>query len=266
MPLSPEHFAFDFDAQTGVATITLDRPDKFNALTFESYHELREAFRALHSAEEVRSILITGKGRAFCSGGDVQKIIGRLLERGYPALLEFTRMTGQLIAAIRRCNKPVVGGLNGLVAGAGAVVACACDIRVAAESAKIAFLFSRVGLSGADMGAAWLLPRIVGHARASELLMLGEFISAEEAERIGLYNRVVPDEELAAEARKMAERLAAGPTFALGLTKELITREAAMDLETALEADSQSQAVCMQHPNFQEGFDAFVERRKPRFV
>ncbi|MEC8023632.1 MAG: enoyl-CoA hydratase family protein [Myxococcota bacterium] len=266
MPLDPQHFAFDFDTATGVATITLNRPDKFNALTFESYNELRDAFRTLHATEDVRSILVTGQGRAFCSGGDVQKIIGKLLERGYPALLEFTRMTGQLIAAIRRCNKPVVAGLNGLVAGAGAVVACACDIRVAAESAKIAFLFSRVGLSGADMGAAWLLPRIVGHARASELLMLGEFISATEAERIGLYNRVVSDDELMSAAREMAERLAAGPTFALGLTKELITREAAMDLETALEADSQSQAVCMQHPHFQEGFDAFVERRKPKFV
>ena len=266
MPLNPEHFAFSFDETTGVATITLNRPDKYNALTFESYNELRNAFGTLHSDERVRSILVTGEGKAFCSGGDVQKIIGKLLERGYPALLEFTRMTGQLIASIRRCGKPVVAGLNGLVAGAGAVVACACDIRVAAESAKIAFLFSRVGLSGADMGAAWLLPRIVGHARASELLMLGEFISATEAERIGLYNRVVPDAELACAAREMAEKLAAGPTFALGLTKELITREAAMDLETALEADSQSQAVCMQHPNFQEGFDAFMSRRKPKFV
>jgi len=266
MPLNPEHFAFALDEATGVATITLDRPDVLNALTFESYNELREAFRTLHAEERVRSILLTGSGRAFCSGGDVEKIIGSLLERGYPALLEFTRMTGQLINAIRRCGKPVVGGLNGLVAGAGAVVASACDLRIAAESAKIAFLFSRVGLSGADMGAAWLLPRIIGHARASELLMLGHFISADEAERIGLYNKVVPDDELADVARDYAERLAAGPTFALGLTKELITREAAMDLETALEADSQAQAVCMQHPNFQEGYDAFKARRKPDFT
>jgi enoyl-CoA hydratase/carnithine racemase len=265
MPLNPKHFLFDLDEKTGVGTIRLNRPDVLNALTFDSYIELREAFHTLSVSHQVRSVLITGSGRAFCSGGDVETIISRLFERDYRGLLEFTRMTGALIRSIRRCSKPVVAGLNGLVAGAGAVVAAAADVRIASEKAKIAFLFTKVGLSGADMGAAWLLPRLIGAGRASELLMTGDFVSPEEALRIGLYNRVVPNDELPAEALRWAERLARGPTFALGITKELLTREEHMDLDTALEADSQAQAVCMQHPHFREAYEAFTQKQKPTF-
>jgi enoyl-CoA hydratase/carnithine racemase len=196
----------------------------------------------------------------------VERIIGQLFERDYEGLLAFTRSTGALIGAIRRCTRPVVAGLNGLVSGAGAVIAAACDVRIAAQSAKIAFLFTKVGLSGADMGAGWLLPRLVGFGRASELLLTGDFISAEEAWRIGLYNRVVADEALAAEARAFAEKLAQGPSFAHSVTRDLLTRQQLMDLDTALETDALAQAVCMQHPNFREGYQAFREKRKPRFV
>jgi enoyl-CoA hydratase/carnithine racemase len=265
MPLNPTNFEFQHNQETGVATVTLNEPERLNALTFESYQELTEAFKVLHRTTSVRAIVITGKGRAFCSGGDVEKIIGQLFDQGYPGLLEFTRMTGSLIASIRRCGKPVVGALNGVVAGAGAVVAAACDLRIASEKAKIAFLFTKVGLSGADMGAAWLLPRLIGSSKASELLMLGDFIDAQEAYRVGLYNRVVPHDSVLEEATKVAERLAKGPTFALGMTKELIDREAAVDLDTGLEMDSQAQAACMQHPNFLEGYKAFKEQRKPEF-
>src|SRR5437762_5227306 len=196
MPLTPKSFLYQHDPHTGVATITLNRPDRLNALTFDVYRELRDAFRTLDGEPAVRAVIITGTGRAFCSGGDVEDIIGALFARDAAGLLEFTRLTGDLILAIRQCRRPVLAALNGTVAGAGAVIAAASDIRIAAESAKIAFLFSRVGLAGADMGAAWLLPRIVGMAQASELLMLGDFISAERAAQIGLYNRVVPGEQL----------------------------------------------------------------------
>ena len=192
MTLAPRSFLYAVDPATAVATITLNRPDRLNALTFEVYTELRDTFRALDTEPGVRAIIITGTGRAFCSGGDVEDIIGALFARDAAGLLEFTRLTGDLILSIRQCRRPVVAALNGTVAGAGAVIAAASDIRIAAESAKIAFLFSRVGLTGADMGAAWLLPRIVGLAHASELLLLGDFISAERAAAIGLYNRVVP--------------------------------------------------------------------------
>src|SRR5918996_2148522 len=192
---TPSSFRYAVDAATGVATITLNRPDRLNALTFEIYDELRQTFRTLSAEDGVRAIVITGSGKAFCSGGDVHDIIGALFARDYRGLLEFTRMTCDLVLAIRQCRRPVIAALNGTTAGAGAVIATACDVRIAATSAKIAFLFTKVGLSGADMGAAWMLPRIVGFGRATELLMTGEFISAEEAMRIGLYNRVVPDGE-----------------------------------------------------------------------
>ena len=195
------------DGATGVATITLNRPDRLNALTFEIYDELRTTFRRLSTEAGVRAIVITGTGKAFCSGGDVHDIIGALFSREYRGLLEFTRMTCDLVLAIRQCRRPVVAGLNGTTAGAGAVIAAACDVRVAAASAKIAFLFAKVGPPRADMGPAWLLPRIVGLGRATELLMTGDFITAEEALRIGLYNRVVPDEALAAATRGFAEKL-----------------------------------------------------------
>lgn len=188
MTLAPESFLYEHDTETSVATITLNRPDRLNALTFQVYDELRNTFRALDREPGVRSIIITGAGRGFCSGGDVEDIIGKLFDRDFEGLLEFTRMTCDLILAIRQCRRPVIAALNGTVAGAGAVIATACDIRVAAESAKIAYLFTKVGLSGADMGVAWMLPRIVGLAKASELLMTGDFIDAAEAHRIGLYS------------------------------------------------------------------------------
>ena len=262
----PKSFEYVLDVETGVATITLNRPERLNALTFEAYNELRRAFRVLSDEEDARVVVITGAGRGFCSGGDVEDIIGRLFERDMRGLLEFTRMTCDLILAMRRCRKPVIGALNGTVAGAGAVIATACDIRIGAESAKIAYLFTRVGLSGADMGAAWMLPRIVGLGKASELLMTGEFISAEEAHRVGLYNKVVPDGEALQSATELAEKLAGGPAFALEITKDALNREASMDLASALEAEAQIQAALMLHPDFRESYEAFVEKRDPHFL
>ena len=265
MAIEPTSFRYEADADTGVATVTLDRPDRLNALTFEVFGELRDVFLALDEEPGVRAVLLTGSGKAFCSGGDVEDIIGPLFERDYQGLLDFTRNTGELILAILRCRRPVVAALNGTVAGAGAVIASACDLRIAAESAKIAFLFTKVGLSGADMGASWLLPRIVGHGRASELLMTGDFIDAARAYEIGLYNRVVPDGELAAEARRWAEKLARGPSFGLEVTKNLLLREAAMDVESAMAAEVEIQAACMLDPNFCEAYEAFMAKRRPEF-
>jgi enoyl-CoA hydratase/carnithine racemase len=265
MALNPKSFLYTVDPATAVATITLNRPDRLNALTFEVYAELRDAFRALDTESGVRAIIITGTGRAFCSGGDVEDIIGKLLSRDAAGLLEFTRLTGDLILAMRQCRRPVVAALNGTVAGTGAVIAAASDIRIAAENAKIAFLFSKVGLAGADMGAVWLLPRIVGMAYASELLMLGDFISAQRAAEIGLYHRVVPSELVMAEATEVARRLARGPSVALGVTKHALNQEASMDLVTAIEWEAKVQAECMQHPNFREAYQAFRAKREPRF-
>jgi enoyl-CoA hydratase/carnithine racemase len=265
MTLAPRSFRYRHDLDTGVATVTLDRPERMNALTFEVYDELKEFFEILDREPGVRSILLTGSGKAFCTGGDVQDIIGPLFQRDYQGLLDFTRRTGALIVAMLRCRRPIVGALNGQVAGAGAVIASACDVRIASEKARIAFLFTKVGLSGADMGASWLLPRLVGLGRAMELLMTGDFIDAAEAHRIGLYNRVVADEELAAEARQWAERLAQGPSFGLEVTKKMVLREAAMDLESAMAAEVEIQAACMEDSNFREAYDAFVAKRKPSF-
>jgi enoyl-CoA hydratase/carnithine racemase len=263
--LNPRSFLYTVDPATAVATITLNRPERLNALTFEVYTELRDTFRALDTEAGVRAVIITGTGRAFCTGGDVEDIIGALFSRDAEGLLGFTRLTGDLILSIRQCRRPVVAALNGPVAGAGAVIAAASDIRIAAESAKIAFLFSRVGLSGADMGAAWLLPRIVGLAHASEILMLGDFITAERAAEIGLYNRVVPGERLMAEATDVAVRLARGPSVAHGVTKQALNQEAAMDLVSAIEWEAQAQAACMRNPNFREAYEAFRAKRDPNF-
>lgn len=262
----PKSFLYSLDVDTGVATITLNRPDRLNALTFEVYDELRRAFYALHDEEDVRVIVLTGTGRGFCTGGDVEDIIGRLFEREMRGLLEFTRMTCDLILSIRKCRKPVVAALNGTVAGAGAVIATACDMRIGAESAKIAYLFTRVGLSGADMGAAWMLPRIVGMGKASELLMTGDFISAAEAYRIGLYNQIVDDGTVVEAATALAQKLARGPSFALEITKDSLNREASMDLAGALEAEAQIQAALMLHPDFRESYDAFIEKRPANFL
>ena len=266
MPLDPASFRYEVDEAASVATITLNRPERRNALTFEVYDELRNTFRTLDAEPGVRAIVITGAGSAFCTGGDVRDIIGPLLEMDADELLGFTRMTCDLIAAMRDCGRPVVGALNGTVAGAGAVIATACDVRIAAESARIAYLFTRVGLSGADMGVAWLLPRIVGLGRATELLMTGDFLDAREAWRIGLYNRVVPDGETLAAATELATRLAAGPSAALAATKRAVEREAHMTLPAALDEEARVQAACMEDPNFREGYDAFVEKRAPAFT
>jgi enoyl-CoA hydratase/carnithine racemase len=263
MTIQPRSFLYHVDS--GVATITLNRPDRLNALTFQVYEELRDAFRALDSEAGVRAIVITGSGRAFCSGGDVEDIIGQLFSRDAKGLLEFTRLTCDLILAMRKCRRPIVGALNGTVAGAGAVIAAACDIRIAAETAKIAFLFTRVGLSGADMGSAWLLPRLIGAGRATELLMTGDFIDAQRAQEIGLYNAVVPVDRVLAEAQALAGKLARGPSPALAVTKDALNREAAMTLDDALAFEAKVQAELMEHPNFRESYEAFKAKREPRF-
>jgi enoyl-CoA hydratase/carnithine racemase len=258
-------FLYDHDPKTGVATLTLDRPDRLNSLTFEIYDELRRVFRALDTEPDVRAIVLTGTGRGFCSGGDVEAIIGELFKKDAQGLLDFTRMTCDVVAAMRACRRPIVAALNGTVAGAGAMLALAADIRIAAERAKIAFLFTRVGLAGADMGSAYLLPRVVGAGRAAELLMTGDFISATEAHAMGLYNRVVSDGELAGSARAFAERLAKGPQLGIAMTKHLLEREATMDLTAALETEARAQAKAMEHPDFREAYEAFVAKRPPRF-
>jgi enoyl-CoA hydratase/carnithine racemase len=257
--------SFLYEARDGVGWITLNRPERLNALTFEVYAELTDAFAALHSEDAVRAVVITGAGRAFCSGGDVHDIIGELFKRDMQGLLEFTRMTCALVHNIRALPKPVIACLNGTTAGAGACIALASDIRIAAPSAKIAFLFVRVGLSGADMGASFLLPRLVGLAKATEMLYTGDFISAEEALKIGLYNHVVAADELLNTTHELATRLAAGPGFALAMTKEMLNREMNVSLDTALEWEAQAQATCMQHPDYREAYEAFVEKREPKF-
>lgn len=264
MAIAPESFRYAVD-EHGVATITLDRPDRLNALTFQVYEELKATFERIGDEPDVRVVVLTGAGKGFCSGGDVEDIIGALFERDYQGLLQFTRVTGGLVLAIRRCPRPVIAALNGTVAGAGAVIATACDLRVAAEQAKIAYLFVKVGLSGADMGASWLLPRIVGLSHTTELLMTGDFISARRAAEIGLYNRVVPREELDATVAELAQKLAKGPRFALEISKDALNREASMDLAGAIEHEAQIQAVCMEHPDFREAYEAFTSKREAKF-
>ena len=261
--MNPQNFAYQLDA--GVATITLNRPDRLNALTFDVYRELKEVFLALDGEKDVRAIVLTGAGRAFCSGGDVEDIIGALFGRDYQALLDFTRATGELILAMLECRKPIVGALNGTVAGAGAVMATACDFRVASETAKIAFLFTKVGLSGADMGASWLLPRIVGLGRATAILMTGDFVSPAEAERIGLYHQVVPVDQVVARATELARKLARGPAFGLEVTKKMLLREAHMDVRSAMASEVEIQAACMLHPDFKAAFEAFQAKKAPVF-
>ena len=257
--------SFLYQEQDGVAMITLNRPERLNSLTFEIYRELTDTFAALRTEDSIRSVVIMGTGRAFCSGGDVHEIIGELFSRDMQGLLEFTRLTCELVRNIRALPKPVIASLNGTTAGAGACIALAADMRIASETARIAFLFVRVGLAGADMGAAYLLPRVVGLSKATELLFTGDFIDAQEAERIGLYNRVVPANELAAATHEMAARMANGPAFALAMTKEMLNREMELSLDTALEWEAQAQATCMQHPDYREAYEAFVEKRVPLF-
>jgi enoyl-CoA hydratase/carnithine racemase len=262
--IAPKTFAYELNG--GVATVTLDRPNRLNALTFESYRELAETFEAIDREPDVRAIVITGRGRGFCSGGDQDDIIKELLGRDTPALVAFTRATGRLIQAMRECRRPIVGAINGIAVGAGAVMACACDFRIAAATAKFGFIFPKVGLCGADMGITYLLPRIVGLGHASELLFFGDVIDAEHAARIGLVNRVVPDGEAAVRlATEWANRLAAGPAFAHSMTKQMIESEHTMALGAAIEAEAQAQALCMQHPDFAEAHAAFKQSRPAKF-
>jgi enoyl-CoA hydratase/carnithine racemase len=259
----PRHFRWDY--ADGVATVTLDRPERKNPLTFESYAELRDLFRDLVYAREVKAVVVSGAGGNFSSGGDVHEIIGPLTERTMPGLLEFTRMTGDLVKAMRACPQPIVAAIDGVCVGAGAIVAMASDIRIATPEAKTAFLFSRVGLAGCDMGACAILPRIIGQGRASELLFTGRTMSAEEGERWGFHNRLVPAERLVEEATALARALAAGPTFAHGITKTQLNTEWAVSLETAIEMEAQAQAICMATQDFRRAFEAFAAKRKPEF-
>ena len=264
---SPAHFRWSVD--NGVGTVTLDRPERKNPLTFESYAELTSLFRSLVHASDVQVVIVTGAGDNFCSGGDVHEIIGPLVEAkngGRTAdLLAFTRMTGGLVAAMRACPQPIVAAVDGVCAGAGAIVAMASDLRLATERARTAFLFVRVGLSGADMGACQLLPRIIGLGRAAELLYTGRFMSAEEGERWGFYNRLVSPESLQLEALALARLLADGPTVAHGVTKACLNTEGAMSLEAALEHEAQAQAVCMTTNDFERAYRAITRRVSPRF-
>lgn len=259
----PQHFALAL--ADGVATITLNRPERKNPLTFESYAELRDLFRDLVYTPAVKAVVITGAGGNFCSGGDVHEIIGPLTKMDMPELLAFTRMTGDLVKAMRHCPQPVIAAIDGTCAGAGAIVAMASDIRFGTAVAKTAFLFTRVGLAGADMGACAILPRIIGQGRAADLLYSGRAMSAEEGERWGFFNRLVEPEALLDAAQAYAKMLATGPTFAHGMTKSQLEMEWAMPVDTAIEAEAQAQAICMQTKDFERAYHAFVAKQKPVF-
>lgn len=261
--IAPKSFLYRVDE--GVATITLNRPDRLNALTFEVYGELRDTIAALADEKDVRAVILTGTGRGFCSGGDVHDIIGELVRRERSQLLEFTRMTGAVVRNIRRLPQPVIAAINGPCAGAGAVLALACDLRIAAEGAKITFLFTKVGLSGADMGAAFLLPRIVGWGRATEILMTSDPVETADALIMGLVNDVFAPEKLMEEATALARRLARGPAYGLAVTKQMLNLEASMNLNQAIETEAIAQALCMQHPDFMEAYQAFAGKREPKF-
>ncbi len=249
----------------GIARIALDRPERKNPLTFESYAELRDWFRALPYSDEVHAVVILPNGGNFSSGGDVHDIIGPLTRMSMKELLAFTRMTGDLVKAMVHCQKPVISAVQGICAGAGAIIAMASDLRLAAPDAKVAFLFNRVGLAGCDMGACAMLPRIIGQGRAAELLYLGRSMGAEEGERWGFFNRVVAADALEAQALELAGRIATGPTFANGMTKTMLAQEWSMSLDQAIEAEAQAQAICMQGNDFRRAYEAFVAKEKPVF-
>ena len=259
-------YDFGYEVADSIARITFDRPEVLNALTLDIYAQLRDLFEALRYDQAVKVVLLTGAGRGFCSGGDVHSIIGALLEQDTRAHLEFTRMTGALVANMRLLDKPIIAALNGTTAGAGAVIALAADLRLASDRAKIAFLFSKVGLTGADMGAAYLLPRIVGQGRALELLMFGDSLDAAAAERYGLVNRVVPHDELLPTSHAWARRLAQGPALALSMTKRMVNNEWNMDLMSAIESEAQAQALLMMAEDHRIFYEAFREKAKPAFV
>ena len=260
-----KHFRWQASDDGKVATITLDRPERKNPLTFDSYAELRDLFRDLGYANDVKAIVVTGAGDNFSSGGDVHEIIAPLTRMDTPGLLAFTRMTGDLVKAMRHCPQPIVAAIDGVCAGAGAMVALASDVRFATPAAKTAFLFVRVGLAGADMGACALLPRTIGQGRATELLLTGRAMPADEALACGLVNRVVAREALLAEAQAFARALADGPTFAHAMTKKLLHQAWAMDLDSEIEAEAQAQAICMQTADFRRAYEAFAAKRAPKF-
>lgn len=256
-----EHFLWDCDQ--GVATITLNRPERKNPLTFESYAELRDLFRSLTYADDIHAVVITGAGGNFCSGGDVHEIIGPLTKMSMSELLAFTRMTGDLVKAMRACPQPVVSAVEGICAGAGAIIAMASDLRYAAPSAKVAFLFNRVGLAGCDMGACSILPRIIGQGRATELLYFGRSMSADEGERWGFFNAI--SEDPLSDAKGAADRIVAGPTFANGITKTQLHQQWNMSVDQAIECEAQAQAICMQTEDFNRAYEAFVNKKSPVF-
>ena len=265
------HFAWSYehvDEKGGVGTVTLNRPERKNPLTFDSYAELRDLFRNLSYATDVKTIVVTGAGGNFCSGGDVFEIIGPLTKMSMPEMLEFTRMTGDLIKTMRNCPQPIIGAIDGICAGAGAMMALACDLRYGTEKTKTAFLFTRVGLAGADMGACALLPRVIGQGRASELLFTGRAMTAQEGLAWGFFNGLTESTnsgDLLAKAQAMAKDLAMGPTFAHSMTKTMLQQEWAMTIEQAVEAEAQAQAICMQTQDFKRAFKAFSTKQTPVF-
>jgi len=256
---------FQWEVKHAVATVTLFRPERKNPLTFESYAELRDLFGQLKYASDVHAVVLTGAGGNFCSGGDVHEIIGPLVRLKAPELLMFTRMTGDLVKAMRACPQPIVAAVDGVCAGAGAIVAMSSDLRLGTARSKTAFLFNRVGLAGCDMGACAILPRIIGQGRASELLYTGRSLGGEEGERWGFFNRLCEPEDLQAEAQKVAADIVAGPTFANGITKAMLHQEWAMTIEQAIEAEAQAQTICMMTGDFTRAYQAFVARQKPKF-
>jgi len=260
---SARHFKYKF--HDGVACITLDRPERKNPLTFDSYAELRDLFRAMAFAPDAKAVVISGAGENFSSGGDVHEIIGPLTELDMPGLLAFTRMTGDLVKAMRACPQPIIAAIDGVCAGAGAILAMASDIRLGTARSKTAFLFTRVGLAGCDMGACAILPRIIGQGRAAELLFTGRSMTGEEAERWGFINRLCVPEELLASAQALAAELAAGPTFAHGMTKKMLHQEWNMGLDEAIEEEAQAQAICMATKDFRRAYQAFAAKQKPVF-
>jgi len=260
---TPRHFAWRLDE--GIATIRLTRPERKNPLTFDSYAELRDTFRALADADEVAAVVFASSGGNFCSGGDVHEIIGPLFERDMKGVLAFTRLTGDLVKAIRACPQPVIAAVDGACVGAGAMIALAADLRFGTPTARVAFLFTRVGLAGCDMGACAMLPRVVGQGRAAELLYTGRTMSAEEGERWGFFNRLVEAGELDQAADDLARRLAGGPRFAHMMTKTMLDQEWSMSVDQAIEAEAQAQALCMQTRDFRRAYDAFVAKATPRF-
>ena len=259
----PEHFKLEVADR--VATITLNRPERKNPLTFESYAELRDTFHRFQYAEDVRVVVITGAGGNFCSGGDVHEIIGPLTKMNMNELLAFTRMTGNLVKEMRTCPQPIISAVDGICAGAGAIISMASDLRYATPEAKTAFLFVRVGLAGCDMGACAILPRIIGQGRASDLLYTGRSMSGDEALAWGFFNRLCEPEAVLAEAQALAQELAAGPSFAHGMTKAMLHQEWAMGIDAAIEAEAEAQAICMQTKDFRRAYEAFVAKEKPVF-